>query len=50
MTHKKQSDRGFETTKADANKFSKTISLCIRTKVAFLHGASMLATCLRGLA
>ncbi|MEC5217932.1 hypothetical protein RCH09_002896 [Actimicrobium sp. GrIS 1.19] len=50
MTHKKQSARGFETTTADTNKFSKIIALCIRIKVAFLRGASVLATCFRGLA
>ena len=50
MTHKKQSAGGFETTTADANKFSEIISLCTRIKVAFLHAASGLATCLRGLA
>ncbi|MEC5218984.1 hypothetical protein RCH09_003964 [Actimicrobium sp. GrIS 1.19] len=50
VTDIKKSAGGFETTTADANKFSKIISLCTRIKVAILRGASVLATCLRGLA
>jgi hypothetical protein len=50
MTYTNQSAGGFETTTADANKFSKILSLCTLIKVAFLHVALVLASYLRELA
>ena len=50
MIHKKTSAGGFETTTADSNFASRTITFCIWLKVPIVYYAAKLATCLRGLA